>query len=116
MSLPDAEDYYWIMGCRERLVLVDEGRTAACTFFLMESEADVTRFWKRRPWTTPLDATHGTIAYIDRLDGHLTRGLLRQIRTVITERHPQVERAVYHRPARAGQAGDPCYTHPVERF
>ena len=111
----DAEDYFWIMAARNRLLMVDEGRTALCTFFLLQDESQIPRFYDRRCWTTPQDYPDGTLLYIDKLMAHtFNQTLFRALVRTLTDRFPQWEQMVWYRP-RPGQQPDRRYTFRRDR-
>ena len=99
IMLTEAEDYYWRMAARKRLLRIDEGRTGVCTFFLLDSELEIHDFYDRRCWTTPADHAEGSIIYIDKLIAkQFDRNLWRAIEAEITDRFPGWEQAVWYRP------------------
>ena len=111
--LQDVEDYFWIMAARNRLLMVDGGRTALCTFFVLHDESQIPFFYDRRCWTTPSDETEGSLLYIDKLimfsPHRFTRVLWEAIVKTLTERIPQWESLTWYRP-RPGQQPDRKYT------
>ena len=114
--LDELDDYYWAMAGRGRLLLLDEGRVGLCTFFLLESERDVHRFYCRPTWSLPADAPDGTLVYIDKLVLRvpMTRSIARAIEQAIVARHPQYTMARWYRPARGPEASHApyrCYSY-----
>lgn len=111
--LVDDEDYFWIMAGRNRLIAIDEGRAGLCTFFILRGEQEVPRFYDRRCWTTPPDASEGSLIYVDKLVLYplhrFTMALWHQLVGVFTERIPQWEQLTWYRP-RPGQQSDRRYT------
>ncbi len=107
--LQEMEDYWWRMAAHHRLIRIDEGRTGMCTFFVLRDLHDVRRFHARSIWTVPQDYPDGTVIYIDKLMAKIfDRNLLRAIERAVTDRFPQWEQAVWHRP---GQDWDRRYTY-----
>ena len=99
--LEDLDAYYWQMAARGRLLLLDDGRTGLCTFFLLQDESEVHRFYCRPMGSTPADDPQGTLVYIDRLVLYVpcTRAVVRAIEQTIAIQHPQYTRALWYRPS-----------------
>lgn len=113
--LPEAEDYFLTMAGRNRLLSVDDGWTALCTFFVLQDETEIPTFYDRRCWTTPPDHATGSIIYFDKLISKtFNRDLWRGIEEQITHRFPSWEQFVWYRP-RPGQQSDRKYLYERRR-
>src|SRR3990167_6339753 len=112
MSSTVAEDYYWQMAAKSRLIIGEQDRHLQflCTFFLLKQEREVYRFYCKLPYQILEDSRWGTIVYIDHIVSYIpfTRAILRQIEQEVAERHPQFTKAVWFRP-RSGQLPDRRY-------
>ena len=109
-----AEDYYWQMAARGRLILgkQDGHLQFLCTFFLLPGEKSVMRYYCKLPYQVLDDRKDGWVVYIDHLVSYIpfTRAILRQIEQEVAMRHPQFTHAIWYR-ARSGQLRDMRYTY-----
>ena len=109
----NAEDYYWTMAARERLIMVQQGGSisALCTFFILPDETYIQDYYDRKCWSLPFDVDDGSTVYVDKLLSYVpwTHELATMVETVITERVPSWQTAVWYRP-RHGDLPDRRYT------
>ena len=114
MTFTVAEDYYWQMASRGRLILGEQDRHMQflCTFFLLRLESDVKRYYCKLPYQMMDDYKYGTIVYIDHIVSYIpfTRAILREIERQVALRHPQFTHAIWYR-ARSGQLRDRRITY-----
>lgn len=112
----EAEDYYWTMAVRHRLITVTVGGSVAalCTFFITTDLSDDTlmRYYDRKCWSLPPDEPQGAVVYIDKLMSYLpwTMELSRMVEAAITQQVPSWQTAVWYRP-RHGDLPDRRYTY-----
>ena len=111
--MTDADDYYWRMAGRRRLIMLQQGGSiiGLCTFFLLDSELEVPYFYHRATWNIPRDSETGTVVYLDKLVCYnpFTFETWRQIEAAITAAHPLWVTACWYRPTRRG--ADRMYTY-----
>ena len=96
-----AEDYYWRMAGKHRLIGLYAGTSmlGLCTFFVLRSLEEVTRFYPRAMWSIPEDAEDGAVVYLDKLVTYRWRlSIARQIEAEISQRVPSWQTAIWYRP------------------
>lgn len=97
--LDTIQDYYWAMAAKKRLLLIDGGRTATVTFFLLDRPDEAETYLTRRPWTTPDDTPTGRVIYIDRYFGKgFNKHIHAALEDAFTAMIPTWQVILWHRP------------------
>lgn len=99
--LPTAEDFFWRMAARGRLVTLycNGSFVGVCTFFVLQSPQEVPWYYHRKDWSVRSDVQDGPVIYIDRIATRIwNRSLRMQLEQAITKRIPSWHVAVWYRP------------------
>ena len=110
MTVPEVDDYYWLMAARGRLIMVRHGIqvVATCTYFILQSLDEIPRFYDRPMWSLPSDAMDGPVVYIDKLMGLTWNKQIRQqLEALLAQQVPSFCLGVWYRP---GHGPDRRYT------
>ena len=94
-----AEDYYWTMAARNRLIRIEqpEYQAALCTFFVLQDEQEIPRFYNRLAWSTPLDSADGDIVLIDTYYGRFSRAIVTLLEQAMVKLVPSYTQAIWYR-------------------
>lgn len=90
---------------QDRLLAITDGETlyGYCTYLLADTLEEAESYYHRDLRIPIRDRPDGPIIYIEQLEGLTwSRGLMRQLQALLTQRHPQWTHGVWYRASKVG--------------